>query len=413
MIGLIGINHNTAPVEVRQQFALSAPEASSFVEGLVQAGHVLGAVVLSTCNRIEVYFEHEADNTSVSRTVANRLRTFKKVRDAIEPHLYDYHSRDAMSHLFRLASGLESMVIGETQILGQLKDAFRRANDNNQSTSTLSRLFHKAFETAKLIRTRFIVSSTPISAGATAVRMMDSLDGVSRDMPVLILGAGQMAEMIFEALTELGYTSISMYNRTRERAAKMASLHGIAYYCEGELCKALATSRLIYVATSSLTPIVSKNEMPTSNEDVFLFDMSVPCNIDPNVKELSYAKVFTIDDLKENGNTETSLDFDQIERCIQLKVDEFAAWVEASQLRQIIGRVQEVSKIILQKELSFLSPLLQPQVRSVIEEHNEHFRITASTAIVTALKDITDGGRNMKYADAINALCQAIEEKER
>lgn len=150
MIGLIGINHNTAPVEVRQQFALSAPEASSFVEGLVQAGHVLGAVVLSTCNRIEVYFEHEVDNTSVSRTVANRLRTFKKVRDAIEPHLYDYHSRDAMSHLFRLASGLESMVIGETQILGQLKDAFRRANDNNQSTSTLSRLFHKALRQPSL-----------------------------------------------------------------------------------------------------------------------------------------------------------------------------------------------------------------------------------------------------------------------
>ncbi|GAD06497.1 Glutamyl-tRNA reductase [Porphyromonas crevioricanis] len=414
MIGLIGINHNTAPVEVRQQFALSPAEASAFVDGLVQMGQILGAIVLSTCNRIEVYFEHEGSDPAIAEKISERLRTFKKIDYPTTQYVYSHRGEEVTLHLFRLAAGLESMVVGETQILGQLKDAFRQANDNSQSTSMLSRLFHKAFETAKIIRTEFIVSSTPISAGSAAVEMMDGLQGVERDMPVLILGAGQMAETILSALRAKGYSQVKMYNRTRERAAKMAALHGISYYCEGELHKALAASRLIFVTTSALTPIVTRNEMSARDRDVFLFDMSVPRNIEPEVSDLPFAHVYTIDDLKrENlGQDVQALDHIAIERCISEKTKEFSFWVEASQLRGIIGRIQSVSKMLLEKELNNLPSAIPAEQKSLIEEHDEHFRITLSTAVIAALKEITSDGRNMKHADAINALCRAIEKRE-
>ncbi len=414
MIGLIGVNHQRAGVELRERLALSSSEASSFAVGLLNLGQVKGIVVLSTCNRVEAYYEAE-DNSDLAEAIIQRLCSFKKVDRTEADCFYHYEQTECADHLFRLASGLDSMLKGETQILGQLKDAYRRATDNCQSSSTISRLFHKAFETAKLIRSEYILSSTPISAGAAAVEYMDSLEGVNRMMPTLILGAGLMAETIYQRLSELGYKDLTMYNRTRERAERFAVAKGIPYFCEGDLRTALAKSELIFVATSSLTPILTAEEMPSKSTKTYIFDVAVPRNVSPELNDNEMLQVFDIDALNSQGAVGAMMDskeIAQIDACIKDKIEEFFRWMEGSQLRSIIANIQEVSTLLLEKECRVMPKQLSDEMKAIIMERDEHFRTTFTTAIVAALREITEDGQNMRRADTINLLFQRISEKE-
>lgn len=202
MIGLISINHKTASLSRREQFAFSPEEARYLIDEWRRAGYILGGLVLSTCNRLEVYYDcDEAITREHEERLIRSLYDFKRVRTRGDEGIFvTQHHEAAIRHLFRLSSGLESMVQGETQILGQLKDAFRRAKDQEQTTSFLTRLMHKAFETAKGVRSQYLVSATPISAGAAAVDFLARRDPDYLQRPILILGAGQMAEVITERL---------------------------------------------------------------------------------------------------------------------------------------------------------------------------------------------------------------------
>ncbi|WP_329905100.1 glutamyl-tRNA reductase [Porphyromonas pogonae] len=411
MIGLIGINHKSADVGIRELYALAPAEGIAFVESLISTGMIEGAMVLSTCNRLEVYYETRSLCPSTGLSIITRLEEYNHLQESSAQLFYRCTGREVYDHLFRLASGLDSMVVGETQILGQLKDAFRRATDNSQSTSVLSRMFHKAFETAKKIRSQYLISSTPISAGSAAVNYMTTL-GIGKDEPTLIIGAGQMAETIYDTLMASGYSDIRVYNRTRERAEKFTVGRRLKCYCEGELDVALADACQVYAATSSLTPVVTRQVMPfASDRPVYMFDMAVPRNIAEDVAQLNHVHVYTIDDLKKAQGEESDysmLNEPEIEACLQEKIEELVSWTEASRMREVISLIQEATAKLLEKEMAHLPNQLTSEEIELISRYDEHFRITMSTAIISSLKQITNDGQNMKYAESVNRLFKNI-----
>ncbi|MCI5561379.1 MAG: glutamyl-tRNA reductase [Phocaeicola sp.] len=410
MIGLIGINHHTASVQDREKYALTEEEAIAIVQEWKAEEVVLGAVVLSTCNRVEIYYE-TAQQHFRPYILIRSLSRYKKIADIDENIFVCKHGTEMFRHLFRLSAGLDSIVKGETQILGQLKNAFRVATVAKQVTSTLSRLFHKAFETAKLIRTRHMVGAVPISSGGAAVRLLDSVLP-NRECTALIVGAGQIAETIYQALKELDYRDIRLYNRTRQRAERFAETHGkLSVYAEEELPMALKEADIVFVATSSSTPIVTKENLhERENRPYLLFDMGVPRNVAEEISCKTWATVYTIDDLRstESSFASQNLDWEAMDASIEEMVAEIEEWVNAASLREVFHVVQTASEMLLQKDLAKLPHQLTEAERALIIQYEKHLRVTFSTAIVAATRKVTKEGRNLIVADAIGQLFKEI-----
>lgn len=414
MIGIIGINHNTASVEIRERYALSETEAIALVDTWKQDNDIEGAIVLSTCNRIEIYYETSQEHFR-PYILIRKLSKFKNVDNVDESIFLCKQGNEAFGHLFRLASGLESMVRGETQILGQLKNAFRVATESRQTTSILSRLFHKAFETAKLIRTRHFVSSIPISSGATAVQFLSQKVEERTNLITLIVGAGQIAETICDELQRKGCRDIRIYNRTRERAERFAQTHGnIHCYFEEQLEQALSCADVVFVATSSLTPIVTPDILSQHPDNkCYFFDMAVPRNIAEDVALLPWAEVYTIDDLRHFSPQDSfdDIDWESIEALVQEMISQIEEWINASALREVIHTIQEASNVLLEKELSKLPNQMDEYDKKRIAHYEQHLRITFSTALVAASRKVTQEGRNLKYAEVIGKLFKEIIEE--
>jgi len=307
------------------------------------------------------------------------------------------------------------MVLGETQILGQLKEAYRRATAHEQSTAVISRLCHRAFETAKKVRSEYLLSATPISAGTAAVDYLRQRIANFSEQPVLILGAGQMAEVIAHRLQELQHPMVSIYNRTRERAIAFAEKHQIpSVYSDDHLPQALTTSPITFVATSSLTPIITEEllvHIPQGER--YFFDMAVPRNVDPSLDEVPHLHLYTIDDLRSQQylSGEEIHQREEIRSYIQSMVQDFLQWCDAAEVRQTIGLIQQVSHQLLDKELSALPHDLSEEERKLISHWDEHLRTTYTTAIVSALRELSETTGLKTYSKTLLQLFTHIQGK--
>ena len=417
MIGLISINHKTASLSRREQFALGEEEAVQLISQWQGEQGLLGGFVLSTCNRLEIYYEAPNQVTpELESTLIRSLYRFKRIRHSGDESIFTtLHHTEAIRHLFRLACGLESMVLGETQILGQLKEAYRRATTHEQSTAVISRLCHRAFETAKKVRSEYLLSATPISAGTAAVDYLRQRIANFSEQSVLILGAGQMAEVIAHRLQELQHPMVSIYNRTRERAIAFAEKHQIpSVYSDDHLPQALTTSPITFVATSSLTPIITEEllvHIPQGER--YFFDMAVPRNVDPSLDEVPHLHLYTIDDLRSQQylSGEELHQHEEIRSYIQSMVQDFLQWCDAAEVRQTIGLIQQVSHQLLDKELSALPHDLSEEERKLISHWDEHLRTTYTTAIVSALRELSETTGLKTYSKTLLQLFTHIQGK--
>lgn len=417
MIGIIGISHHTASLAQREIFALDISAAETLVEEWREQEQILGAVVLSTCNRTEIYYETNSSCPASGARLIDALIDMYEASPRLKSAFVQYTGSEAMRHLFRLASGLESMVLGETQILGQLKDAFRHAIERGHSTSTLSRLFHKAFETAKRIRSRYLISATPISAGASAVDLVAQRSGGLESLNTLIVGAGQMAETIYERLTALGAQHIHIYNRTRARAERFANGRSLTIWAEDDLGQAIARCQVLFVATSASSAVISRvllEQWAEAGQTLHIFDLGVPRNVTEDVVLRPGCLLYTIDDLLKNPlqtHQLAELDHGSIAGEIEEMVREFVHWCEASQIREVIHVVQQACDGLLKQELSKLPTSLRREEVDLITQYDTHLRVTISTAIVSALREMTEDGRKTKQAQAIHQLFSTILDK--
>lgn len=416
MIGLIGISHKQSSLNERAGFALSTDEATMLIADWKASGYIQGAVVLSTCNRMEIYYEvSDREGAGIISILLGSLLEHLEISRRLGHKLVVLEGMEAVVHLFRLASGLESMVLGETQILGQLKDAFKLATQHRQSTAVLSRLFHRAFEVAKRVRSSFTLSATPRSAGSVAV------DHVLAQLPeqwqgaVLIIGAGQIAETVYHRLVELQVKSIAIYNRTRERAERFAEVHsGVQVYSEDSLEELVRSMDVIFVATSSLTPIITTSHLQGAEREKWIFDLAVPRNVQELVGSLPNVHLYTIDTLDALQHVEplSEQEQEEIEEIISEVALQFQRWSADADVRETIAQMQEVYQQLLAKELSNLPKGLADQERELLIKQCEHFATTITTSIASSMRALAEEGRTKNWLTGVRTLLETMQERE-
>ena len=298
----LGINHRTATVAVREQVAFTPTQLESALAELRSLPHISEAAVLSTCNRTELYC---VTDTAGEQTVLDWLGRFHNLRvEELSRCAYHYHDNEAARHLMRVAVGLDSMVLGEPQILGQLKDAYQQARQAKGLGGELERLFQHTFAVAKQVRTETGIGKNPVSVAYAAVSMASRIfDDFSR-ANALLIGAGETIELVARHLHEAGVRQLTVANRTRERAEQVSSSLGGTAITLPEIPDALEHADIVISSTASPLPILGKGMVERAlkkrrHRPVFMVDIAVPRDIEPEVGELADVFLYTVDDLEE------------------------------------------------------------------------------------------------------------------
>ncbi len=296
---IFGLNHNTAPVEIREQVIFSGDDVTRAISQLLNLDDVDEVVLLSTCNRTEFYVASNGDDTSALRSW---LQNDQDLNAEAQQALFTLEKDDAIRHLFRVACGLDSMVLGEPQILGQLKDAYRQAQQAGSVGSRLSRLFQHTFSVAKKVRTDTDIGSGPVSVAYAAVTLANQFfAGFSRHTALLI-GAGVTMELVAKHLNSKGIGRMFVANRDINRAQAFAGQFSGFALPLSEIEGTLPEADILISSTASSDPVISLEQMTKAvqarkRKPVFVVDIAVPRDIDPEVSGLDDVYLYTIDDL--------------------------------------------------------------------------------------------------------------------
>lgn len=327
---VLGLNHQTAPVELRERAAFGGDALSRALASLRDTPQVAEAVLLSTCNRTELYAVAESGDA-----LAHWLEGHAA---GLGGYLYQHADADAVRHLFRVATGLDSMVLGEPQILGQVKDAWATARDNGLLGQRLDRLFQQTFSVAKRARTDTRVGANPISVASTAVRLAQNSFARLEDSTVLLVGAGETIELAARHLSEGRVRRLLIANRTLAHAQELASRHGGVALPLTELERHLGEADVVFSATAAREPVITRAQVVTAlksrkHKPMLLFDLAVPRDIEAGVGELTDAFLYTVDDLEravEDNRRSRREAAAEAEAIIELQVARFVETLQAS-----------------------------------------------------------------------------------
>jgi len=298
----IGISHHTAPIEIREKVAISQSEYSNRVRELCALPGIEEVVILGTCNRTEIY---------CLSTAAGQSELIEWVRQSsaipaseLDQHLYQHEGEDAARHLIRVASGLDSLVLGETQILGQLKDAWQQAHDAGGLGRVLNRLFQHSFNAAKSIRTNSGISDHTVSVAYTAVVLARQIFGDLTTKTVVLVGAGDMIQLCGRYLRDHGIANLLIVNRSLAKAEELAAEMGASALTLDQLDQALPRADILISSTASPEPVIRKSDIKAAlrlrrHRPMFLVDIAVPRDIDPAVSRVKDVYLYTIDDLQQ------------------------------------------------------------------------------------------------------------------
>ncbi len=296
---ILGLNHTTAPVEIREQVIYSGDDIARALAELVQLQGIDEAVILSTCNRTEFYLD--SDDGGVM-ALASWLKGDQSLSKDAEAALFTLNNEEAIRHLFRVACGLDSMVLGEPQILGQLKDAFRQAEQSATVGSQLSRLFQHTFSVAKKVRTDTEIGSSPVSVAYAAVNLANQFFAGFSKHTALLIGAGMTIELVARHLSSKGIGRMFVANRDFDRAQKIASQFDGFALPLSEIEGTLPEADILISSTSSTEPIVTTEQMQSAirarkRRPIFAVDIAVPRDLEAGIGELDDVYLYTIDDL--------------------------------------------------------------------------------------------------------------------
>jgi len=329
----LGINHTTAPVHLRERAAVGVERLDEALLDI--ADRVDEATILSTCNRTEIYCR-QADPDPVG--IVKWLCKFHELpaRD-IEPYLYQHPDESAVRHAFRVASGLDSMVLGEPQILGQMKAAFSAAHKLGTTGKILNRLFQQTFTVAKQVRTDTAIGASAVSVAYAAVALAKQIFADLSEQTVLMIGAGETIELTARHLQQSGVTKIIVANRTLERAQQLAEDFGAQAISLAELPNRLPDADIVISSTASTLPILGKGAVEKAlkqrkHRPMFLVDLAVPRDIEEQVGELRDAYLYTVDDLQEviqENLASRKAAAEEAEQIIDLQTADFMRWLKS------------------------------------------------------------------------------------
>ena len=340
-----GINHQTAPIAVREQLAFNVDAVEPALRDLVGQCAAKEATILSTCNRTEVYC-----NTREPVQIVNWLANYHELRlSEIEPHLYTLPNEQAVKHAFRVASGLDSMVLGEPQILGQMKQAVRCAEQAGTLGFLLHKLFQRTFSVAKDVRTQTEIGSNLVSMAAAAVRLAERIFPSIAEQDILFIGAGEMIELNAMHFAAQSPKRMTVANRTLERAQALAQRIGGHAITLSELPEQLAHHDIIITSTASPLPILGKGMIERAlktrkHRPLFIVDLAVPRDVEAEVAELSDVFLYTVDDLSEivrDGLDARQDAVKEAEIIINSGVTDFIHWMESREVVPTIRALRD------------------------------------------------------------------------
>ena len=350
----LGLNHNTAPVAIRERLTFPSVDVVNALQNLARLPPVVEAAILSTCNRTELYLGLEPGDPEPILAWLEEAQQLR--REDFQPYLYTHLGHSTIRHMFRVASGLDSMVLGEPQILGQMKRAYQAASEAGTLGRTLGKLFQHTFSAAKKVRTDTAIGNSPVSVAFAAIRLAQQIfEDLSQQTAVLI-GAGETIELTARHLRENHIGELIIANRTYDRAHTIAQqFEGFAISLE-ELPQHLPKADIVVSSTASPLPILGKGRVESAlrarrHKPMFLVDLAVPRDIEPEVEQLRDVYLYTVDDLRntiEDNLRSRQEAAKQAEEIIDLEVTHFLSWLKAQdanvtiqQLRQAADEVRD------------------------------------------------------------------------
>lgn len=345
----LGINHNTASVEIREKVAIGRPQYAEKVQALLALDGVEEAVILGTCNRTEIYC---VCASGVEAEVLGWLHRVQGVPEgSLDQYFYSHSGEAAVRHLMRVAGGLESLVLGEPQILGQMKEAWQVAQESGSTGKVLDRLFQHTFAAAKSARTRSGIGAYTVSVASTAVTLARQIFGDLTQQNVVLLGAGEMIRLCGKHLREQGISSIEIVNRSLEPATGLAAELDARLATLDSLPEVLPRADILISATASSQPIIRRSAVKSAlrkrrHRPMFMVDIAVPRDIEPSVGELDDVYLYTVDDLQqvvdENlQNRQIAADAAVIE--IDASVQQFMRWLYGNRASSSLQRIHAES----------------------------------------------------------------------
>ncbi|MGD2064262.1 MAG: glutamyl-tRNA reductase [Nitrospirota bacterium] len=352
----VGLSHKTAPVALREQLAIPREQVCDLVRGLHDGAQLTECLLLSTCNRVEAYASVEDPEGGYDSLIHFFARQTNGTD--VVPHLYHHHGRQAVVHLFRVASSLDSMVVGEPQILGQLKDAFARARAAGATGSVLHHAMERALSTAKRVRTETAIARSAVSISYAAVELAKKIFGSLEDKTVMLIGAGEMAELAAQHLLGAGARKILVTNRTYSRAVQLAErFHGSAIRYD-DFGNSLIRTDIVIASTGATDYVLSRQDMARVMHDrrhqpVFFIDIAVPRNLDPEIERLDNCYLYDIDDLQSVIDTNKEERLRETERAheiIDQEVAAFEAWLRGRAATPLILALRDSGKQFREQE---------------------------------------------------------------
>jgi glutamyl-tRNA reductase len=410
----VGISHRTAPVELRECVDFARRGVDAALSALAARNVTREAVVLSTCNRAEIYGGAETD--AAAESCGRFISEFHGIAwDALAPHVVIYRGPQVADHLFRVAAGLDSLVVGEPQILGQVKDAFATAAGLKSTGALTNRLFTSAFSVGKRVRSETGLGEGAVSVSYAAIALAKKIFGELEGLNVLILGAGEMAKLTGTHLRAQGVKQLTIASRTLEHAQAIAvQLHGRAVPWTS-LSQSLADADIVVTATGSAEPVLTRAGVeeamrPRRSRPLFVIDIAVPRDVDPAVGRVDQVFVYNIDDLqtivKENLARRTS-EVARAEVIVREEVDRFKTWMQSREVVPTVIALRERFEAIRQAELQRLEPklaALPPEARARVDEVTHLIVEKLLHSPTEQLKAADDESQAVAYADALNRL---------
>lgn len=375
----VGLNYKTAPVEIRERFSISSEQLADAMQKLKQTKSILECVIVATCNRTEIYAV--VDRLQVC---GHYIRTFMEewfgvpIKD-FAGHLYIREDQAAMEHLMRVTSGLDSMVIGETQILGQIRDAFLLAQKEKTTGTLFNQLFKQAITMAKRAHAETSIGEHAVSVSYAAVELGKRIFGSFKDKHVMIVGAGKMSELTVKHLHANGAARITVVNRTLSRAQELAAKFKGDACTLDEMHERLKDTDIMISSTGASDFVLNRNQAESvmskrRSSPLFLIDIAVPRDLDPTINGLSNVFLYDIDDLEgivESNIELRRLESQKIERMIAVELEEYDAWYKTLSVVPVIRALQEKSAAVHEEVMENLwrkLPDLDEHERKVIRK---------------------------------------------
>ena len=355
-IVVCGLSHKTVPLPVLEQVALTPDELGKSLARLLDHDPIHEGVILSTCNRIEIYATVHRFHPAIEAVRHFISDTSGVAQDAISSGMYTYYDADAARHLFNVASGTDSMVVGEPQILGQVREAFRVAADEGALKRTLHQLFQRALGVGKRARTETAIARHVVSLPQAGARVAAELAGGLEGKRVVVVGAGRMSELAARAVLDNGGTDIVVANRSVDKAERLGTELGGSGIGLDELPAALAATDVLISATSSTGHVLEREHL--EGRSLVIVDLALPRDIDPAARDLPGVELRDIEDLRsvvEEGAELRRAELPKVQTIVEQAVDEFLAWERSLALGPAIEQLQTWAEAIRAREVEKLT----------------------------------------------------------